>query len=54
MGYSTSFSGELLFTKELKASELAELNKFLGEDCRDHPEWGISGLTYIDFPFFSV
>lgn len=52
MGYSTSFSGELKFTKELKASELAELNKFLGEDCRDHKEWkntsGIGDLSYID------
>lgn len=48
MGYSTEFSGELLFTTELKASELAELNKFLGEDCRQHPEWGNTSLSYID------
>lgn len=48
MGYSTSFKGELKFTKELKASELAELNKFLGEDCRDHPEWNAKNLSYID------
>jgi len=48
MGYSTSFTGELKFTKELKASELAELNKFLGEDCRDHPDWEASHLTHID------
>lgn len=48
MGYSTSFSGELLFTTEPKASELAELNKFLGEDCRQHPEWGNTSLSYID------
>ena len=48
MGYTTSFKGELLFTKELKASELAELSKFLGEDCRDHPEWNNTSLTYID------
>lgn len=48
MGYSTSFTGELTFVKELKASELAELNKFLGEDCRDHPEWDATNLTYID------
>ena len=40
MGYSTSFTNKLLFTKELKASELAELKKFLGADCREHPEWG--------------
>lgn len=48
MGYSTSFSGNLIFAKELKASELSELNKFLEEDCRDHPEWGNTNLTYID------
>jgi NAD-dependent DNA ligase len=48
MGYTTEFSGELLFTEELKASELAELNKFLGEDCREHPEWENTSLTYID------
>lgn len=48
MGYSTTFTNELKFTTDLKASELAELSKFLGEDCREHPEWGGSGLTYID------
>jgi len=48
MGYSTDFSGKLLFTKELKASELAELNNFLGKDCREHPEWGNANLSYID------
>lgn len=47
MGYSTEFKGELLFTKELKASELAELNKFFREDCRQHPEWGNTNLSYI-------
>lgn len=48
MGYTTEFSGELLFVEELRASELAKLNQFLGEDCRQHPEWGNTGLTYID------
>jgi len=48
MGYSTSFTGQLSFTKELKASELAELRKFLEEDCRDHPEWKATHLSYID------
>ncbi len=48
MGYSTSFEGELLFTKELKASQLAKLNTILGEDCRDHPEWNAPNLYYID------
>lgn len=48
MGYTTKFTGELLFTKELKASELAELKKYLEEDCREHPEWNVKNLTYID------
>lgn len=49
MGYHTEFKGELKFTRDLKASELAEVSKFLGEDCRDHPEWkGTEDLTYID------
>lgn len=48
MGYSTQFEGELKFTTDLKASELAELSKFLGADCREHPEWGASELSYID------
>jgi len=47
MGYSTDFKGVLEFTKELKAKELAFLNTFLGEDAREHPEWGES-ITYID------
>lgn len=51
MGYSTQFDGELLFTKELGAKQLAKLKKMLGEDCRDHPEWGADGLYYIDLEF---
>lgn len=48
MGYSTQFTGVLEFTKELKASELAKVKTFLGEDCREHPEWEKTDLTYID------
>ncbi len=49
MGYSTEFKGELKFTKEPTASQLAKLNSMFGEDCRDHPEWDESeGLCYID------
>lgn len=48
MGYSTDFTGELKFSKELKASELAEVKTFLGEDCRNHPEWESLHLTHID------
>jgi hypothetical protein len=49
MGYNTNFKGELRFTKELTASQLAALSSMLGEDCRDHPEWGAGkNLYYID------
>ena len=48
MGYSTDFDGELKFTTELTTKQLAKLSTFLGEDCRDHPEWGAKHLTYID------
>ena len=53
MGYSTDFSGALYFTKELKASEITKLGSFLGADCREHPEWGQSDLTYIDLKFLN-
>lgn len=35
MGYTTTFNGELKFKKELTASQLAELKKYLGEDRRE-------------------
>lgn len=35
MGYSTEFAGKLLFVEELKASEIARLNIFLGKDIKD-------------------
>jgi hypothetical protein len=52
MGYSTEFKGELKFTRELTATQLAKLMSFFGKDCRDHPEWmGGSDLTYVDLEF---
>lgn len=48
MGYSTQFKGELKFAKEPTASQLAHLQSFFGEDCRDHPEWGAKDLYYVD------
>jgi hypothetical protein len=48
MGYTTTFKGVLKFKKELTTSALGKLSTFLGEDCRDHPEWGATHLTYID------
>lgn len=46
MGYSTDFTGELKFSEELKAGQLAFLNTILGEDCRDHPEWDVEKDLY--------
>lgn len=48
MGYSTNFKGELHFTREATASQLAALKAMCGEDCRDHPEWGTKDLYYLD------
>jgi hypothetical protein len=48
MGYSTDFNGELKFTTDLTSNQLAKVKSFLGEDCRNHPEWNQTGLTYID------
>lgn len=48
MGYSTEFKGELKFKTEMTATQLSKVKAFLGEDCRNHPEWGRSDLTYID------
>jgi len=48
MGYHTAFRGELKFTKELLASQIAYLQTILGEDCRDHPEWNTRNLYCID------
>jgi hypothetical protein len=50
MGYNTDFRGELKFTPELTARQLAYINRILGEDCRDHPEWTLASpdLTYIE------
>lgn len=51
MGYTTNFSGELLFNKELTASQIEFMQKMFGENCRDHPEWETSGLYYMDMEF---
>lgn len=48
MGYTTTFKGDLKFTNELSASQLAHLKTFMGEDCREHPEWNAKDLYYID------
>ena len=50
MGYTTEFQGILTFKKEPSVNELAKLQTFFGEDCRDHPEWDCGG-SYIDLRF---
>jgi len=51
MGYSSKFTGELKFTNEPTAKQLAKIKSFLGGDCREHPEWGNTELSYIDLKF---
>ena len=48
MGYSTKFLGELRFTNELTAKQIALLSTFMGEDCRCHSEWDTKDMTFID------
>lgn len=52
MGYSTEFRGELKFDKELSGSQIAELDKYLGEDVRDLKDIdeyeGDDDFTFID------
>lgn len=49
MGYSTAFKGILTFDCKISIEMINELEKFMGEDFRDHSEWiGGSGLTWID------
>lgn len=53
MGYTTEFKGEFKFNQELTASQLAKVKSYMGEDCRDHPEWGVKGLYYVDLELLS-
>jgi len=39
MKYSMEVEEEFKFNKDLTVSELSHLQKFLGEDIRDHSEW---------------
>jgi hypothetical protein len=48
MGYSTSFDGRLDFASDITVKQLSKIKEFLGEDCREHPEWKNIDLTYID------
>lgn len=53
MSYKTKFSGELKFIKELSVKELAKVKSFLGQDCRQHPEWGGRDLYWIELEFLN-
>jgi hypothetical protein len=49
MGYNTTFKGSLTFKHELSVPQLARLQEFFGEDCRDHKEWDAGKEAgYID------
>lgn len=47
MGYTTKFKGKLSFKQPPTPAQLAKLQTFFGEDCREHPEWKCEG-SYID------
>lgn len=46
MGYTTKFEGALKIVGDPTLSMIKELKKFLGEDTRDHEEWGDAGDCY--------
>lgn len=48
MGYNTEFKGVLTFNSDIKVGALRKLTTYLGEDCREHPEWDRPDLTYIN------
>lgn len=48
MGYNTEFQGGLKIKGSITPELLDKIDSFLGEDCRNHPEWGGNDLTWID------
>lgn len=48
MGCSTDFTGTIKFKDEATAGQLKFISQFMGEDCRQHPDWNCNGLTHID------
>jgi hypothetical protein len=49
MGYTTKFKGELTFGIPLRFEQHIKLEKILGEDVREHPEWGVSKDSYMSY-----
>ena len=47
MGYDTKFKGTLNFNSTLTEKQLIKIKSFLGQDCRNHPEWETQDLTNI-------
>lgn len=52
MGYTTQFKGTLSIAPELTASQIVHLNKFLGEDIREHKDWERN--QWADKLFYSI
>jgi hypothetical protein len=50
MGYTTTFEGKLTFTQTPTVEHLRALKAMIGEDARDHPDWGDvpASFNYID------
>ena len=50
MGYNTDFTGQLDLPGGTTLDQVAELQKYMGEGWREHPEWGLTGAEfyYID------
>lgn len=49
MGYSTKYRGVLKFACDPTIKDLARLNEILGEDCREHPQWGCDPKDYLSY-----
>lgn len=48
MGYSTQYKGKLEISPPLDIPRLVALDAILGEDPRDHPEWGNQEFYGVD------
>jgi len=53
VGYHTEFRGALRFNKRQSAKQLSCIKQILGQDCREHPEWGVKNLAFIDLTLTS-
>ena len=48
MGYSTNYDGVINFNHTITVPEIAKLETILGEDVRDHPDWGEQDFYFVD------